>query len=72
MSIRVDRGAGCGGASWCSWKEVSAKRGGNVIRGGAWVLGERMAGSKKKKKDSLCGGFCQKYKKMLPLRVAYY
>lgn len=42
MSIRVDRGAGCGGASWCSWKEVSAK-GGECDTGGAWMLGERMA-----------------------------
>lgn len=63
MSIRVDRGAACGGASWCSWREVSAKRGGNVIRGGAWVLGERMAASKKKKKRQLVWRFLSKIQK---------
>lgn len=49
----------------------SLRKGGNVIRGGAWVLGERMAGSKKKK--TACVEVSVKNtKKMLPLRVAYY
>lgn len=60
MSIRVDRGAGCGGASWCSWKEVSAKRGGNVIRAGRGCLVKEW---QRKKKRQLVWRFLSKIQK---------